>query len=101
VYVKQRRVIGVRAFVRQSATLAADTLGFTDRGRIAAGKFADIVVLDPQHYAARATYAAPTSLAAGVRTVVVNGQVAVDGGRATGVAAGRALRHVPTPGSCR
>jgi N-acyl-D-aspartate/D-glutamate deacylase len=99
-YVKQRQVIGVRAFVRQSATLAADTLGLADRGRIAVGKFADIVVFDPQRYAARATYAAPTVLATGVRTVIVNGGVAVDGGRATGVAAGRALLHAPPAGSC-
>lgn len=100
VYVRERRVIDVRAFVQRSATLAADTLGLSDRGRIAVGKRADIVVFDPQRYAARATYAAPTLLATGVRHVIVNGQVAVDGGRATGVAAGRALRHVPTPGSC-
>ena len=100
VYVKQRRVVGVRDFLRQSATLAANTLGLTDRGRIEVGKYADIVVFDPQHYAARASYAAPTLPAAGVRNVIVNGQVAVDGGRLTGIAAGRALRHVPTPGSC-
>lgn len=100
VYVKQRKVIDPRAFVRQSSTLAAETLGLVDRGRIAVGKFADIVVLDPQHYAATSSYAAPMRLAAGVRTVIVNGRVAVEQGRATSVAAGRALRHVPTPGSC-
>lgn len=101
VYVKQRRVIGVRDFVRQSATLAADTLGLAGRGRIAVGMFADIAVFDPQHYAANASYSAPTLAAAGVRSVVVNGQVAVEDGRLTGIAGGRALRHVPTPGSCQ
>lgn len=99
-YVLRRRVIDLRAFVQRSATLAADTLGLADRGRIAPGKRADIMVFDPQHYAARATYAAPTVLATGVRAVVVNGKLAVDHGRATGVAAGMALRHVPSAGSC-
>ncbi len=99
-YVRRRGVIDLRAFVERSATLAADTLGFADRGRIAAGKRADIVVFDPVRYAARATYAAPTTLATGVRTVVVNGRIAVDDGGATGVAAGEVIRHVPPPGSC-
>jgi N-acyl-D-amino-acid deacylase len=58
------------------------------------------VVFDPKTYAARATYAQPALMAAGVRTVVVNGVVAVDGGVLTGKAAGRALPHRPTPGTC-
>jgi len=59
------------------------------------------VVFDPKTYASRATYEAPTELAAGVQTVVVNGVVAVDKGAMTGKAAGRALPHKPTPGSCK
>jgi len=35
-----------------------------------------------------------------VRTVIVNGQVAVDGGALTGVAAGEPLRHRPRAGRC-
>ena len=100
VYVRGEQVLDTRAFVERSATLAADTFGLTDRGRLRAGAFADIVVFDPGTYKARATYAKPTLPAAGVRTVLVNGVVAVDRGRLTGRAAGRALPHVPTRGSC-
>ncbi len=71
------------------------------RGHLRAGAFADVVVFDPETYAARATYEQPTLLAAGVRTVVVNGVVAVDNGALTGKAAGRALAHKPTAGTCR
>jgi len=99
-YVVRRRVLTLRQFVERSATLAADTLGLTDRGRLAPGAFADVVVFDPAHYAERATYARPALFATGVRTVLVNGQVAVANGRATGRAAGRALRHAPPPGTC-
>jgi N-acyl-D-amino-acid deacylase len=35
-----------------------------------------------------------------VRTVLVNGVLAVDKGAMTGKAAGRALAHKPTPGTC-
>ncbi|HEX8263414.1 MAG TPA: amidohydrolase family protein, partial [Allosphingosinicella sp.] len=99
-YVVADRVISLRQFIERSSTLAADTFGLTGRGRLQPGAFADLVVFDPRRYAARATYDRPTLPAAGVRTVVVNGVVAVDKGALTGRAAGRALRHRPAPGSC-
>ena len=99
VYV-QAKVLSPRAFIQRSSTLAADSFGLTGRGHLRPGSFADVVVFDPTTYAASATYARPALPAVGVRTVLVNGVVAVDGGRLTGAAAGRALRH-PTPaGTC-
>ena len=100
VYVKAG-VLSPRQFVARSSTLAADTFGLAGRGHLRAGAFADVVVFDPRSYAALATYARPTLPAVGVRTVLVNGVVAVDGGRLTGAAAGRALPHRPTAGTCR
>jgi N-acyl-D-aspartate/D-glutamate deacylase len=100
-YVVAERVITLREFNERSSTLTAETFGLAGRGRLKPGAFADIVVFDPQRFAARATYEQPTMLAAGVRHVVVNGVLAVDDGVLTGRAAGRALAHTPTPGSCR
>jgi len=99
-YVVAERVLTLRQFVERSSTLAADTFGLAGRGRLRPGAFADVVVFDPKRYAARATYERPTLPATGVRAVVVNGVLAVDEGALTGKAAGRALRHAPTPGSC-
>jgi N-acyl-D-aspartate/D-glutamate deacylase len=99
-YVRADHVLTLRAFIDRSATLTADTFGLKDRGRIAAGRFADIVVFDPATYATQATYADPTRFASGVRTVLVNGRIAIDNGQPTGTAAGRALPHHPT-GGCR
>jgi N-acyl-D-aspartate/D-glutamate deacylase len=100
-YVKAERAITLRQFIERSTTLTADTFGLTERGRLRVGAFADVVVFDPASYAARATYEQPTLLAQGVRTVVVNGVVAVDGGALTGKAAGRALAHRPPAGTCK
>jgi N-acyl-D-aspartate/D-glutamate deacylase len=100
-YVRRRAVLSLRDFIHRSTALPADTFGLADRGRLRPGAFADIVVFDPRSYAARATYEAPTLLAAGVRTVLVNGVPAVSNGALTGAAAGRALAHVPTAGTCR
>lgn len=99
-YVVARRVISLRDFIERSTSLTADTFGLTGRGRLKRGAFADIVVFDPKRYAERATYAQPTLPSVGVRTVVVNGVLAVDNGMLTGAAAGRALAHVPPRGTC-
>jgi len=99
-YVVADRVLSLRQFIHRSATLTADTFGLAGRGRLKAGAFADVVVFDPKSYAAQATYEAPTLRASGVRTVVVNGVLAVNNGALTGNAAGRALPHKPTAGSC-
>lgn len=100
-YVVRRRVLTLRQFIERSTALTADTFGIEGRGRLRPGAFADIVVFDPRAYAARATYEQPTLLAAGVRTVLVNGIVAVDGGAPTGAAPGRALPQTPPAGTCQ
>lgn len=100
-YVKTDRVISLREFIERSSALTADTFGLAGRGHLQRGAFADVVVFDPKRYAARATYEQPTLLTEGVQTVVVNGVVALDKGALTGKAAGRALAHVPTAGTCR
>ena len=98
VYVKQRGVIGLRAFIERSSSRTADVFGIVDRGRLRVGKHADVLVFDPARFAARANYERPTLFAAGVRTVIVNGRIAVDRGVATGVAAGRAIAKRPSGG---
>lgn len=71
---------------------AADMLGMTDRGRLAVGMAADIVVFDPASIAPRATYLEPVQTAQGVRHVLVNGKIALEDGCQTAVRAGRFLR---------
>jgi N-acyl-D-aspartate/D-glutamate deacylase len=99
-YVVAERVITLRQFIERSSAFTADTFRLEGRGRLTAGAHADVVVFDPKLYAARATYAQPALTAAGVRTVLVNGILAVDKGVLTGKAAGRALPHRPTAGTC-
>ena len=99
-YVVADKVIGLRDFIERSSSVTARWFGLTGRGELKAGYFADVVVFDPKTYAARATYEQPTLPAVGVRTVVVNGVLAVDNGALTGKAAGRALPHMPKAGTC-
>jgi N-acyl-D-aspartate/D-glutamate deacylase len=99
-YVVAERVLALRQFIERSSSLTAATFGLSGRGRLKPGAFADVIVFDPRRYAARATYEQPTLTATGVRTAIVNGIVAVDNGALTGKAAGRALPHSPTEGTC-
>lgn len=99
-YVVKEGTISLGQFIRSSSALTADTLGLARRGHLRPGYHADVVVFDPARYAARATYTQPTLLSEGVHTVLVNGRLAVDGGKPTGVGAGVPLLRTPKPGSC-
>jgi N-acyl-D-amino-acid deacylase len=99
-YVRRRNVTSIRDFIERSTALPADTFQLTDRGRLRAGAYADIVVFDPETFAARSTYEEPRLLAAGVRTVLVNGVAAVENGELAGAAAGRGLAQTPPAGTC-
>lgn len=91
-YVYDRHVLSLPQAIRASSSLTASTLGLAGRGSIGVGKYADVIVFDPATIADRATYEQPTLLATGMRYVLVNGKLAVDGGRYTGALAGRPLR---------
>ena len=92
-YVWQENVIPLPFAIRSSTSLTAHTLGLKDRGLLKTGYFADVVVFDPKTMNERATYENPEVLSSGVLYLLVNGTLAVDGGRLTEARAGRALRR--------
>jgi N-acyl-D-amino-acid deacylase len=73
----------------------AQRFGLTDRGRIAVGGAADLIVVDPDRVNDRASYAEPRAEAAGVDDVLVNGVVVLSCGELTGRLAGEALTPYP------
>jgi N-acyl-D-amino-acid deacylase len=91
-YARDERVLTLEAAVRRMSAAVAERLGIADRGRLAAGMHADIVVFDPARVRDPATFADPHRLAEGVRDVWVNGVATVRGGEHTGALAGRFVR---------
>jgi N-acyl-D-amino-acid deacylase len=92
-YTRDLGVLTLPDAVRRMTSLPAETFGLTDRGVLEPGYAADLVVLDPDLVADRATFAEPHRLSVGVRDVVVNGVVALRDGEPTGARPGRALRR--------
>ena len=96
-YSLDRGVVPFAVAIAASSGRTAGFLGLSDRGRIAVGLRADVVVFDSTALEDRSTYERPRELAAGMRDVFVNGSPAIRDGRPTEARAGRALRHRPTP----
>ena len=92
-YGRDEGLFGLEDGIRRMTSLPADDLGLVDRGRVVAGGFADLVVLDPDTYVDNATFADPHRYATGVRHVVVNGRVVVADGELTKETPGRRLRR--------
>ena len=87
-YVRTRKVISLEEAVRKMTSLPADHFRFADRGRLAVGRAADIVIFDPASVADTATFEEPHAYARGIPHVIVNGVPAVRGGEQTGSRSG-------------
>jgi N-acyl-D-aspartate/D-glutamate deacylase len=90
--VRDLRLLTLAHAIHKMTGASAAALGLSDRGVLRAGHWADVTVFDPDRIADVATYADPHRYAAGVSTVVVNGEVVIDGGDHTGGLPGRVLR---------
>jgi len=91
-FVRGRRTLELSEAIRRMTSLAAAQFGLTDRGRIATGTFADLVLFDPERIVDTATYERPYAYPEGIDSVWVNGSAVVSGGVSTGKRPGRALR---------
>jgi len=92
-FVRDLSVVPLTGAIGKMTSAPADRLKLRDRGRLKPGYFADVLVIDPERVADRATYVAPIALAVGVDTVVVNGAITIRDGKETGARAGRLLRY--------
>lgn len=91
-YVAQKRVMSLPRAVQRSSSASARMLGLKERGVLAPGYFADVIVFDSSTFADRSTYEEPTLLAVGMKYVVVNGTITIDDTKYTGATAGRVLK---------
>ena len=91
-YVRDEGVITLEDAIRKMTSSVAQRLRLRDRGQLAPGFAADVVVFDPGKVADRATFQDPHQLSVGVRDVWVNGDRVLRDGAHTGATPGRFLR---------
>ena len=94
-FVRERQLVSLQEAVYKMSGFPAARFGIKDRGRIAEGLAADLVVFDPETVADRATWQDPVQPAVGVNWVLVNGVPVIDSGNPTGQLPGRVVRHSP------
>jgi N-acyl-D-amino-acid deacylase len=92
-YCRELDLFGLEEAVRRMTGLSAARFGLARRGILAPGAYADVTVFDPDTVADRATFEAPTTPAAGIEQVFVNGRPVWTEGKPTGERPGRALRR--------
>ena len=91
-YVRERKLLSLEEAVRRMTSLAAATFGLVDRGRVAPGCWADLVLFDPATISDTATYDEPKQAPRGIHVVMVNGEIAYQDGAHTGAGSGKMLR---------
>ena len=96
-YVREEQVLSLEQAVHKMTGKTAAVFRLHDRGRVAAGCIADLVVFDPETVIDRGTFIEPVQFPEGIDLVMINGQVAWEHGEAREQRAGRVLRKAPRP----
>jgi N-acyl-D-amino-acid deacylase len=91
-YVREAKVLKLEDAVRRITSLPADRLGLANRGRLAAGAPADVVVFDPARVQDRATMTEPKIHPAGFHHVLLDGIFTLRDGARTEHNPGRVVR---------
>jgi N-acyl-D-amino-acid deacylase len=90
-YVRDQHVISMEEAIRRMTSLPAQKFQLRDRGLLADGFAADVVIFDENKVQDLSTYDYPHAYSTGFRYVIVNGVLTVDNEKHLGARAGRAL----------
>ena len=91
-YVRDEKIITLQEAVRKMTHLPATNLKLKNRGLLAEGYYADVVIFDPAKVQDHATFAKPHQYSTGVDHVFVNGVQVLKDGQHTGATPGRVVR---------
>lgn len=90
-YSRDLKLFSLPEAIRKMTRMSADRFGLDDRGRIAVGAAADLVLFDPIKVKDAATFTQPQQLAEGIEAVWVNGVLSYAQKQLTGMRAGKFL----------
>jgi N-acyl-D-aspartate/D-glutamate deacylase len=92
-YVLEKKALSTEEAIRKMTSWPAERIGLHDRGVLAKGMAADVVVFDPKEVRDLATFEKPHKYPEGMMYVIVNGAVTIENGKHTKERAGQVIRH--------
>lgn len=92
-YVNEKKSMGMEEAVHKMTFFPASRFGIKNRGLLAEGFHADMVVFNPDKIRDRATYRNPHRYPEGIACVIVNGKTAFKNGRTSAKGNGKAIRR--------
>jgi len=90
-YVRKKSIISLPEAIRKLSGWPATRMRLASRGFIKEGCWADVVIFDYDKIQDNSTYDHPFVYPSGIDYVLVNGQVAIDHGKHTGVKSGMVI----------
>ena len=90
-YVREENLLNLESAVHKMTLLPAQRIGLADRGRVAPGLAADLVVFDPSSICDRATFEDPHQYPVGIVWVFISGNLIFDHQEHTGALCGQVL----------
>lgn len=90
-YVREEKLLTLSQAVAKTSLMPAQRFLLQDRGRLAIGYAADLVIFDPGEVGDAATFQEPLARPRGIRAVLVNGHMVVEEGEFKSIRAGQFL----------
>ncbi len=90
-YVREEKILRIEGAIRKMTSLPASKVRLKDRGLLKEGFWADVTIFDPAEIRDTATYQDPQQYPTGIKYVIVNGGIAVEGGKLTYAKSGKIL----------
>jgi N-acyl-D-amino-acid deacylase len=90
-YVRELGLLTLQQAIYKMSGMPAQRFGLADRGQVAVGQAADLVVFDPATVGDRSTWQQPRLSPVGIDGVMVNGHWVIKNGAPTGIRPGRIL----------
>lgn len=91
-YALKRKTVSLPHVIRSQTSLPAQIMNWDDRGLIKNGYKADIAVLDLKNIKIKTSISNPHAFSEGVKYLLINGELVLDGGKWTGKLPGKVIK---------
>ena len=90
-FVKEKQILSLGQFIRNSTSKTADIFNISNRGSIKVENKADIIIFDPESFTDKATFDNPFVLSEGLKYSIINGKLSLEEGKFTNQLNGKFL----------